>query len=281
MRSTRVVGVPAMSPRRRPWSWERTIVVAGMSTVVALTVLIGATTWLAQNGWIERQAAAMQAGIIDLSSEWGFNVRRVLADGRNETTSGQILRAIDVRIGQPILSVDLVAARERIEALPWIEHATIERRLPDTLYVRLQESEPLALWQKKQQFFLISRTGKVIEEPRIARFANLLVIVGADAPEHASELLELLDQQPELSRHVVAAVRVAGRRWNLRLANGIDIKLPELDSAAAWRELARLDRERGILARDLSVIDLRVPDRLVVRLSPTAIERNADPGDDT
>jgi cell division protein FtsQ len=205
----------------------------------------------------------------------------VLADGRDETSSGQILRAIDVRIGQPILSVDLKAARERLEELPWVEQATIERRLPDTLYVRLRESEPLALWQKQQRFFLVSRTGRVIDEPRIARFANLLVIVGPDAPAHVGELLELMSSQPALGQHVVAAVRVGGRRWNLRLDNGIDVKLPEADGVAAWRELARLDREQGILARDLSVIDMRVPDRLIVRLAPGAGVGEVEPGDDT
>lgn len=249
--------------------------------MVALALVVGGTAWLVRGGWVDRQMAALHAGTIDLSSEWGFTVQRVLADGRNETTSGQILRAIDVRIGQPILSVDLAAAREKLEALPWVEHATIERRLPGTLHVRLRESEPLALWQKQKQFFLVSRTGKVIDEPRIARFANLLVIVGPDAPEHLGELLDLMNQQPDLSRHVVAAIRVAGRRWNLRFDNGIDVKLPEADSAAAWRELARLERQQGLLARDLSIIDLRLPDRLVVRLAPNAIDRKTEPGDDT
>jgi cell division protein FtsQ len=270
-----------MTARRRPWPRRKLFLVAGIGALIFVTLVAGGATWLSRSGWIDRQMANLQAGTIDLSRQWGFTVRRVLADGRNETSSGQVLQAIGVRIGQPILTVDLEAARRQLETLPWVEHATVERRLPDTLYVRLRESEPLALWQKQKQFFLVSRTGKVIDEPRIARFANLLVVVGPDAPAHVGELLDLMNQQPELSRHVVAAVRVAGRRWNLRLGNGIDVKLPEVDSAQAWRRLAKLDREQGLLSRDLTVIDLRVPDQLVVRLAPTAIDRAAEPGDDT
>jgi cell division protein FtsQ len=283
-RMTRIVrGGPSAPQGRRagPRRSRRTPAILCAAIVGTLGCLAAVTIVLANSGWFDRQLVALNASIIDVSSEWGFNVRRVLADGRDETSSGQILRAIDVRIGQPILSVDLKAARERLEELPWVEQATIERRLPDTLYVRLRESEPLALWQKQQRFFLVSRTGRVIDEPRIARFANLLVIVGPDAPAHVGELLELMSSQPALGQHVVAAVRVGGRRWNLRLDNGIDVKLPEADGVAAWRELARLDREQGILARDLSVIDMRVPDRLIVRLAPGAGVGEVEPGDDT
>ena len=281
IRVARGTGAAQIAARRRPAPTRRTQHILIATAFAAFLLVAGGTVALIQSGWVARQAIAWHASLITLSSDWGFNVRRVLADGRTETGSGQILRAIGVRIGEPILGVDLEAARVQLQTLPWIEHATIERRLPDTLYVRLEESEPLALWQKDKQFFLISRTGKVIDEARIARFANLLVVVGADAPARVGELLELMNQQPELGRHVVAAVRVGGRRWNLRFDSGIDVKLPELDSAAAWRELARLDREQGLLARDLSVIDMRVPDRLVVRLSPNAVEREPEPGDDT
>jgi cell division protein FtsQ len=63
-------------------------------------------------------------------------------------------------------------------------------------------------------------------------------------------------------------VRVAGRRWNLRLDNGVDVELPEDDAAGAWHRLAELDKSDAILKRNIQAIDLRLPDRLVVRLVP-------------
>jgi cell division protein FtsQ len=121
----------------------------------------------------------------------------------------------------------------------------------------------------------------VIAEPQPLRFAKLPLVVGAGAPEHTAELLAMLATQPELQAQVKAAVRVGERRWNLRLANGCDVKLPEERPAAAWAELARLEREFGILERDLSVIDLRVPAQLLVRLAPTAVTREKGDGNDT
>jgi cell division protein FtsQ len=147
--------------------------------------------------------------------------------------------------------------------------------------VRLTEATPLAVWQASQRLFLVSRSGRIIEDARIERFGRLLVIVGAGAPAAARDLLDILASEPELARRVIACVRVSGRRWNLRLDNGVDVKLPEENPAAAWSDLARLERRYGILARDIIAIDLREPGKPIVRLGPTAIARLQDEGDDT
>jgi cell division protein FtsQ len=267
--------------RRRPWprGRRRRLLWGGLGTAAA--AIAGAAAWLVIDGWFTRQTTIVRAAAIEASAGLGFTVERVLADGRSQTSSGDILAALGVRIGQPILALDLEAARARLAGLPWVESATVERRLPDTLYVRVSEAEPLVLWQQQQRLHLISRSGRVIEGAPIERFANLLVVVGADAPAHAAALLDMLATQPDLRRRVTAAVRVGGRRWNLHFDNGIDVKLPEADSAAAWAELARLERDYGLLARDLTVIDLRLPDRLLVHLAPSAVRRDKPAGNDT
>lgn len=267
--------------RRKPWPRGRRLLVLWGGAALGAAVVIGGIAWLASSDWAGRQMAAVNQAIVEGAAGLGFTVERVLADGRQETTSGDVLAALNVRIGQPILGIDLTAARERLLALPWVESATIERELPDTLHVRIEESTPLALWQNQGKLLLVSRNGKVIEDRRVERFPGLLVVVGPDAPTEASELMAMLATQPQLRQRVTAAVRVAGRRWNLRLDNGIDVKLPEENSQAAWAELARLEQAYGLLARDLTVIDLRLPDKLVVRLAPAAVEHDKAEGDDT
>jgi cell division protein FtsQ len=105
----------------------------------------------------------------------------------------------------------------------------------------------------------------VIPNERLDQFGNLIVLVGPDAPAHGAELIDMLQTEPGLAAHVAAAVRVGGRRWNLHLDNNIDIALPEDDPAAGWRRLAQLERRDGILEREIQEVDLRLPDRLVVR----------------
>lgn len=267
--------------RRKPWPRGRRLALLWGSAAAAFALAVGGVVWLIKDGWTDRQIATLDRTFVATSAELGFTVERVLADGRNETTSSQVLSAVGVQLGDPIFSVDLDAARARLLTLPWVATATIERRLPDTLYVRIAETTPLALWQQQQKLHLLGGNGRVIADAPIERFANLLVVVGPDAPEHAGELLDMLATQPELRRRVTAAVRIGGRRWNLRIDNGIDVKLPEENSAAAWAELGRLERDYGILGRDLTVIDLRLPNQLQVQLAPTAIARQKAKGDDT
>jgi len=267
--------------RRKPWPRGRRLAVIWGSGGAGVALLAGGVAWLIGDGWADRQLASLERAFIATSAEFGFTVERVLADGRNETTSSQVLSAVGVQLGDPIFSVDLEAARARLLTLPWVATATIERRLPDTLYVRITETVPLALWQQQQKLHLLGHDGRVIADAPIARFANLLVVVGPDAPEHAGELLDMLASQPELRRRVTAAIRIGGRRWNLRIDNGIDVKLPEENGAAAWQELGRLERDYGILGRDLTVIDLRLPNQLQVQLAPAAVARQKAKGDDT
>jgi cell division protein FtsQ len=267
--------------RRRPLPrhWRLTLQWGGGA--LAIAALAGSIAWLANSEFASRQMTALGDGLVSVAADAGFVVNKVLAEGRNQTTSSQVLRALDVRIGHPIFDIDLEAARERVAALPWVESVTVERRLPDTLYLQITEAEPMALWQHERQLRLLSRKGQVIVEPQPQRFSALPLVVGAGAPEHTAELLEMLASQPQLQVQVQAAIRVGQRRWNLHFLNGIDVKLPEDRAAEAWNELARLERDFGILERDLTVIDLRVPAQLLVRLAPTAVTREKEDGNDT
>ena len=68
-------------------------------------------------------------------------------------------------------------------------------------------------------------------------------------------------------------VRIGERRWDLHLDNGIMVKLPEDHVDAALAELVELERQDGLLGRDISAVDMRFADRLVVQLTPEAMER--------
>ena len=131
--------------------------------------------------------------------------------------------------------------------------------------LRLEERSPLALWQKEGAFTLIDDAGEIIPGAPAGRFADLLVVIGDDAPDHAAGLLEFLGREPMLMNRVRAAVRVGGRRWNLVLDNGIDIQLPEEGPSVAWERLAEYEKSHSVLDKDIQAVDLRLPDRLVLR----------------
>ena len=111
--------------------------------------------------------------IIEGTGLLGLTVADIRVEGRETTDRETILAALGVGLGTPILAANPTRAKEQLEALPWVRTAVIERRLPDTLYVRLVERKPLALWQHGGKLDLIDREGAVIPVARLDRFAKL------------------------------------------------------------------------------------------------------------
>ncbi len=253
---------PARRPQPKLLTWRRARI--GGALFAAASV-IGGVSWLTVDGWFERQANATAQGFYALSVEAGLGVDDVLVEGRNRTTSEEMLARLGVQRGYPILAFDPEAAKAELETLPWVKSAAVERRFPRDVYVRIVERQPLALWQHNGELAVIDQGGDLIPNVQPERFGDLPLVVGADAPEHTAAILSVIGSEPRLREMVTAAVRVSGRRWNLKLRGGIDVQLPEIDAAGAWAQLAKIEREQGVLERDVVVIDLRLPDRLVVR----------------
>jgi cell division protein FtsQ len=129
------------------------------------------------------------------------------------------------------------------------------------------EREAFALWQKDGKVSVISSDGTVVEPFVSARFAKLPLVVGIGAETKAKDFLAQLDKYPLLREQMHAAVLVAERRWNVVLKNGIDVRLPETDAEKALDTLVQLDRDNKLLSRDIAVVDLRLADRVTVRLA--------------
>lgn len=272
---------PTPPVRRRPRAKWQAALIRWSGPAFAAVAVAGAGAWAVSSGWADRQWTALTEATLNASADAGLALREVLVQGRGRTTQEELMTALGLELGAPILALDPGELRARLEALPWIARATVERRLPDTLFIAVEEREPLALWQRQGEIVLIDTDGAVIDRTAIEPFARLPMVVGDGADRQAAALVEMLAQAPDLAARVKAAIWVGGRRWNLRLDNGVDVRLPEENVAAAWRELAGLQRAHGLLDRDLTAIDLRQPDRLIVRLTPEAAARRRDPGDST
>lgn len=270
------------APRRRPANqFRRRRIALGIVLITLTGGAGGAAWWAVDSGWMERQVEIAEARTLDATAAAGFAVREVLVRGRKVTQRDDLIAALDVYRGMPILAVDIDEARQRVESLGWIKSATIARRLPDTIYLQVEEREALALWQHEGRIALIDRDGEVIQRHRLEGFAGLPLVVGPDAPLYAASLLDLLHTYPALSSQVEAAVRVSDRRWNLSLRGGIDIRLPAQDVASALDRLTEYQREHALFGRDVIAVDLRVPDRLIVRVSEGAAKRARAPGERT
>jgi cell division protein FtsQ len=267
--------------RRRVVPWWRTRIVLAGGCGLGLLAVAGTAWWAWTAEVPHRLARRSLAAMVESSADFGLIVNEVFVIGRRETPREHLLEALGAERGSAILGIDIAAARERLLALPWIAEASVERLLPDMIVVRITERKPLALWQNHAQFALIDTDGEVIQRSDLGRFADLLVIVGDDAAKEAEALVGILERQPALRAQVKAAIRIGGRRWNLRLANGIDVRLPEENPDGAWARLAEYERTHQVLQRDIQVLDLRFADQLIVRRNTRPEEKETRKGRET
>ena len=263
-RTTRKKG----QPRRRVRPLWRQPSLVSIAVLAAAATSGGGSWWLWQTGWVQKLASITKESLVVRTAQAGFSVSEIFVEGRIETEKAALLASLQLDRGAPILSFDLKQARARVIALPWVRTAVIERQLPNVIHLKLEERRPLALWQNKGRFSLIDTRGHLIPLSDIGRFNNLVVVVGRDAPRNAAALLDTLAVAPELARKVKAAVWVGERRWDVQLENRIDVKLPEANAIAAWVQLAEMQDRHQLLDTEISVIDLRLPDRIIVRQAP-------------
>ncbi|RMB12013.1 cell division protein FtsQ/DivIB [Eilatimonas milleporae] len=210
--------------------------------------------------------------MVEASREAGFILRSVDVDGAARTSQQDIMSVLDIDTGMPMFAIDIDALKTRLEGLSWVKQAVVQRHLPGGLSIRLVEREPFALWQQGGRVRLVDADGVVIDISNLTPFAGHMLLVGEGAPEEIGALKRLMDAAPGLAPRIQSAVRVSGRRWDLVFDNGVRLKLPEdggvYPAADAFARFIRLEEQYALLAREISVIDMRLADRLVMRVTP-------------
>jgi len=218
---------------------------------------------LVAGGHVARLADAALSAI-------GLGIETVTVTGNAETTQFAVLEKLELDPGASLPGFDAHAARLRISQLPWVSDVTVRKAYPGILAVTLTEKLPFALWQHEDAVAVIDRDGGVIVAFDDPRFSNLPLLVGAGANERATDFLHNLAAFSSIAGRLRAAVLVAERRWNLILDNGITVKLPESNPFAAVAELVTLDDNEELLSRAVSIVDLRLEDRVTVQPAPDA-----------
>ena len=213
-----------------------------------------------------------------ISSTVGLVVDEVLVNGRQNTTKSSLLEALNIKLGEPILSLNLNVIQSRIVALPWVKTARIQRQLPDKLLINLEERRPTGRWQRNGRLTLIDEDGVVIRKLNGALFQHLPIIIGDDAPAQVKQILPILKKEPELFGRVKALTFVGSRRWNVRVDDKIDIKLPEIQIDKAWSHLATIEKGHKVLNDDVIAVDMRIIDQFIIKLTPVKASVIRKPG---
>jgi cell division protein FtsQ len=240
---------------------------------LAATVLLllgSAGLGIVKGGHLEELISTLSDTRNALANSAGFRITAVTINGRKQLTQDEVLATGGVNGRSSLLFLDAAVVRDRLKANPWIGEATVLKLYPGQIQIDISERTAFALWQQDGRLSVIADDGAVLEPYVSRRFAALPLVVGKGAETRARDFFALLARYPQVRAATKAAIFVGERRWNLRLKDGLDVRLPETDVGNALAALSKLDKEERLFSRDIVAIDMRLPDRLTVQLSEDA-----------
>lgn len=245
---------------RLPW------VRIGQGAMVIAVVTGGATLWQ----WRSVAGEAMTAYVAEAT---GAVVEKIVVTGAVYTGKDDLQTALGLKKGDSLVGFDAGSARGRIEQLPWVRLASVDRMLPDRVNVTIYEHVPLARLVAEGKIWVINKDGERIVADADNAFPGLPLLQGEGAADHANELFAHLSNWPQLLSQLREAQWMGGRRWDLRFVSGVVVQLPEEEknfgAEQALPLLAKLEEARHVLTLNAGEVDLRLPDRVVLRLPDT------------
>lgn len=250
----------------KEWPWR----LAGSLGVLLFIAFWAGLVLTLKNDLVNKKIEIWKNDFYGWAAGQGFVLDDVVVSGRDKTSREEINALLNLQRGDNILKIDVYEIKEKLEKLPWVREVTVHKSyFPNVVHIEIQEKEVKAIWQINEKFYPLDAEGKVIEadfhvsEP-------ILLIVGAGAPENFKNLMEALkDGKYDYLDKVKVANFISGRRWNLILNDireGITVKLPEENIGEAWKKLLKLNETKGIFKRKLTIIDLRLPNKIVVKI---------------
>jgi cell division protein FtsQ len=241
-----------------------------------LLLLGSAVFGIVKGGHLEELTSALSDTRNAIANSAGFRITGVAINGRKQLSQDEVLGIGGVNGRSSLLFLDAATVRDKLKANPWISDATVLKLYPGQLQIDIVERSAFALWQQDGRLSVISDDGAVLEPYVSRRFLSLPLVVGKGAETRARDFLTLLAQYPQVRSVTKAVIFVGERRWNLRLKDGLDVRLPENDVGNALAALSNLDREEKLFSRDIVAVDMRLPDRLTVQLSEDAAKARED-----
>jgi cell division protein FtsQ len=266
------VAVPRRIAKRLPVDQARANKLAGL-VLAAFLLAIGVVVLIALDIPAKAERAAGTA-----IGEAGFTVTGYQIVGINHMNRSLIDRVVTDELRRateeagtgkaPQALVDVARIRNQLIGFGWVKDARVSRRLPDTLVIDIVERTPSALWQNQGQLALIDKEGVVLDRVPVDKMPDLPLLIGPGANGQAEQLGRLMDAVPTLKPQLASATWVGGRRWDLNFQSGETVALPEGegDARAALTKFAKLDKSTGLLGRGVVRFDLRIPDKMIVRL---------------
>lgn len=259
------VTIPSRISLPREWPFR----LAGNLFLLGVIFMLASVIITIKTNLIGRKLTDLSTEFYNYSAGLGFKIDDIVITGRDKTAKQDILNALQLSRETNILNLDLRDLQQKVEQLPWVRHAVVKRRFfPNIIQIDIRERQVQSIWQLDHKFRPIDGEGNVIEADYTPDHP-ILLIVGEGAPENITALMKSITDDQNIFQRIKVANYISGRRWNIVLddvENGITVKLPEKHIDEAWKKLLKLNTTQGLLKRKLTIIDLRFPNKVIVKL---------------
>lgn len=198
----------------------------------------------------------------------GFVVERVDVMGEGRLHEEDVRKALGVYSGDYLFGIDMEGAQARVESLSWVDRAIVRRLWPDRIVVQIIERQPYALWQHDGKVQVVDVSGEVISDADPTKFVDLTLFVGESSRFAVSDIKTMIIDTPSIAQRNPSFIHVSNSRWDMVLYDGkTRIKLPKDNPKIAMQLLRDLHLKTQILDREVSVIDMRLLDRITIMTS--------------
>lgn len=259
------VTIPSRISLPREWPFR----LAGNLFLLGVIFMLASVIITIKTNLIGRKLTDLSTEFYNYSAGLGFKIDDIIITGRDKTAKQDILNALQLSRETNILNLDLRDLQQKVEQLPWVRHAVVKRRFfPNIIQIDIRERQVQSIWQLDHKFRPIDGEGNVIEADYTPDHP-ILLIIGEGAPENITALMKSITDDQNIFQRIKVANYISGRRWNIVLddvENGITVKLPEKHIDEAWKKLLKLNTTQGLLKRKLTIIDLRFPNKVIVKL---------------
>jgi cell division protein FtsQ len=239
---------------------------------VALIAGIG-TAWFADQS--RRDAIADRFAEIRRGIEQRpeFMVKMMAIDGATEKVAQSIREVVPVDFPISSFELDLPAVRAQIQTLDAVLRVDVRVRAGGVLQVDVEERVPAIVWRAPLGLELLDAEGRRVASlaARSDR-ADLPLVAGTGADAAVPEALRLISAAEPVKDRLRGLLRVGERRWDVVLDRDQRILLPESGAVEALEQVLALDGARDLLARNVTVVDMRLPHRPTLRLDMHAVE---------
>lgn len=275
--------IGADNPRRDPapslwgYRYQRLMLTPGFRKLVKVGVpllIVGGLVagWGAREANRQMVADAFNDMKTQIQQRDEFMVKVMAVDGADEDLSADIRTVLPVEFPLSSFELDLEEMRQTVAALPAVAEASLRVRPGGILQVNVTQRQPVAVFRAPDGLKLIDAEGVLIQTI-IARAdrPDLPLITGDGARDALAEGLEIYAVAGPLTPRMRGVVRMGERRWDVILESGQRVLLPTDDAVPAFERVVAMNQAQDLLERDVSVVDMRHPDRPTIRLTEQAV----------